>query len=441
RKAACLNTRPASDGLVGGVCYTLAHGSDGFCDGADATDNPYAAVCGDNGANQSAFCMTFVTNLDTPSQTNQNLCSIDPGVVCRANPFRNSSSINCLNNSDFDNARAEDCSDGTQKDASLCNTQKIADAVCISDSNSAYANPFAAFCATENTRTVDSTLTNTQVKQTFCGNTQRTGSMDSRGNACDGLLDGLCSGANSFLTMVGAAGYNCSLDTTRKVNAARVTFCTDPLTTFSADCTSNHGDVAGARRTECLKTGTVAEALDPSNVICNGFVMTACTMNPFQKATANKNIDLCVDTSGTTYADARETECRKMGTSPLEGSDCSNIVSTRCNANPFELTTVTSENLCDETVYPRLAFCRNTDREHGDKANNCMEAIGLACTADRFAQKTGTTGGNLCDADHDADLAFCLDNSKNAPNKMMNCVGTRQTACVNNPFDALCINE
>ncbi|MCA8835198.1 MAG: hypothetical protein K8953_08950, partial [Proteobacteria bacterium] len=42
RKAACLNTRPASDGLVGGVCYTLAHGSDGFCDGADATDNPYA---------------------------------------------------------------------------------------------------------------------------------------------------------------------------------------------------------------------------------------------------------------------------------------------------------------------------------------------------------------------------------------------------------------
>ncbi|MCA8835148.1 MAG: hypothetical protein K8953_08685, partial [Proteobacteria bacterium] len=122
-------------------------------------------------------------------------------------------------------------------------------------------------------------------------------------------------------------------------------------------------------------------------------------------------------------------------------SDCSSIVSTRCNANPFELTTVTSANLCDEVVYPRLAFCRNTDREHGDKASNCMEAIGLACTADRFAQKTGTTGGNLCDADHAADLAFCLDNSKDAPNKMMNCVGTRQTACVNNPFDALCINE
>ncbi|MCA8834691.1 MAG: hypothetical protein K8953_06345, partial [Proteobacteria bacterium] len=109
--------------------------------------------------------------------------------------------------------RQEQCSDGTQSDVGLCNKVEITNVVCGSTAGT-NVNPFAMVC--ETAIAAGSLAT---VQQTFCGSTPRTASTPHSVSGCNDILDTLCSGADSVAT-VGAASYNCLLDTTTNVATA-----------------------------------------------------------------------------------------------------------------------------------------------------------------------------------------------------------------------------
>ncbi len=110
--------------------------------------NPFALLCGDPGVETQAqmdFCM------DTDNMENDVNCAMNDeaglALVCPDNPFNPSfglNNLNCLGEVAQAPVRIMQCSDGTQKDATLCNTAEIAPVVC--KGNGENANPFATFC-------------------------------------------------------------------------------------------------------------------------------------------------------------------------------------------------------------------------------------------------------------------------------------------------------
>ncbi|MGU9963369.1 MAG: hypothetical protein ACNYPD_04595 [Candidatus Halichondribacter symbioticus] len=218
--------------------------------------------------------------------------------------------------------RQMQCSDGTQSDDSLCNEGEITNVVCGS-SPGTNVNPFASVCAVAIAGSLDT------VQQTFCGGTARTATHSV--NECNGILDGLCMGANSVKTGQGAAGYDCLGDSTTNVAAERVSFCETPATTYTTGCTTLIGEVLVVRKQlalDCVATGVSGTGCGQE--VATGLTVATCSANPFLNA---------CEVSGVIEAfnpvrSARKTLCTTAATSfdPL----CNNLLS-----NPGETATLT----------------------------------------------------------------------------------------------------
>ena len=224
---------------------------------------------------------------------------------------------------------------------------------------------------------------------------------------------------------------------------ARIAYCGAQATAWQINC-NGYSESATPRAAICVANGAI---------VTNGGADVAAGSSLFNLACANMagvlteqtRICLIPSSSFTTGCmdgthgamgevnAARETECRKMGSTSL--GDCTLIVSTRCLANPFERTTESNASLCDGS-YDRLAFCRDDTKTPVGKEDNCTgDLITDACVANPF--------DTLCKGDYATDnaqqLAFCRDSTKPPEGKEDNCTGDLITdACVANPFDTLC---
>ena len=181
----------------------------------------------------------------------------------------------------------------------------------------------------------------------------------------------------------------------------------------------------------------VSKPTDTKPADCRNTIETACGENPFAQTIGGAPTNLCV---GTNYDTARETKCRETGTSDL--GDCTATVMSLCNDNPFAQTIGSPPtNLCTGTYLThdtRLAFCRDTGKSTANKANDCVDTIHTACTANPF-EKTSFTFGDLCDGSYSRE-DFCRDATKQTLNKVNDCKPTARHICNNNPdpFDVLC---
>ena len=225
---------------------------------------------------------------------------------------------------------------------------------------------------------------------------------------------------------------------------ARIAYCGAQATAWQINC-NGYSESATPRAAICVANGAI---------VTNGGADVAAGSSLFNLACANMAGVLteqtriclipsssfttgCVDGTHGAMGEvnaARETECRKMGSTSL--GDCTLIVSTRCLANPFERTTESNANLCDGS-YDRLAFCRDDTKTPEGKEDNCTgDLITDACVANPF--------DTLCKGDYATDnaqqLAFCRDSTKPPEDKATHCVGELITnACVVDPFDTLCV--
>ena len=225
---------------------------------------------------------------------------------------------------------------------------------------------------------------------------------------------------------------------------ARIAYCGAQATAWQINC-NGYSESATPRAAICVANGAI---------VTNGGADVAAGHSLFNPACANMagvlteqtRICLIPSSSFTTGCmdgthgamgevnAARETECRKMGSTSL--GDCTLIVSTRCLANPFERTTESNASLCDGS-YDRLAFCRDDTKTSDTKTTDCAgDLITDACVVDPFDTLcTGTFEVNDTDK-----LAFCRDTNRNPVGKADDCAGQLITnACVVDPFDTLCV--
>ena len=224
---------------------------------------------------------------------------------------------------------------------------------------------------------------------------------------------------------------------------ARIAYCGAQATAWQINC-NGYSESATPRAAICVANGAI---------VTNGGADVAAGSSLFNPACANMAGVLteqtriclipsssfttgCIDGTHGAMGEvnaARETECRKMGSTSL--GDCTLIVSTRCLANPFERTTESNANLCDGS-YDRLAFCRDDTKTPEGKEDNCTgDLITDACVENPF--------DTLCKGDYATDnaqqLAFCRDSTKPPEDKATHCAGSLITdACVVDPFDSLC---
>ena len=224
---------------------------------------------------------------------------------------------------------------------------------------------------------------------------------------------------------------------------ARIAYCGAQATAWQINC-NGYSESATPRAAICVANGAI---------VTNGGADVAAGSSLFNPACANMAGVLaeqtriclipsssfttgCIDGTHGAMGEvnaARETECRKMGSTSL--GDCTLIVSTRCRANPFERTTESNASLCDGS-YDRLAFCRDDTKTSDTKTTDCAgDLITDACVVDPF--DTLCTGIFLV---NDTDkLAFCRDTNRNPVGKADDCAGSLITdACVVDPFDTLC---
>ncbi len=258
--------------------------------GADCDANTYYT-------NRLAFCAPGAV---LPAGAPQDACATLAEITCKnggtgitADPFHE----NCFVGDTYANDRATACRDNTQGTGN-CNTSEIEPVVCAASGDN--ANPFATFCGDEVGTSTSGTIE--VVKQNFCGGTPRTTSgVHSVHSSCDGLLDALCSDAAS-VTTVGAASYNCLLDTTTNVVAARVGFCETPDKTYTTGCTTAIGNVLDVRRQlalSCSGAGSGGNGCGQLITATGTITVATCSANPFL-TTDGCNTDTGFDTERTT---------------------------------------------------------------------------------------------------------------------------------------------
>ncbi|MCA8834403.1 MAG: hypothetical protein K8953_04885, partial [Proteobacteria bacterium] len=340
---------PADAAASGDDCYELARGADGmtgFCDGADAGDNPYATVCGDNTLAQQSFC----TSYSGASTANMNLCSSSLATVCPGTPFRRDATIDCLSEGAYANQRADQCSKGTQVVGADCNTTTISDAVCITTGT--YANPFADFCAEGmDARSDTTTMTIAEVRQAVYTACLANSAPDVCANTASDrteLATMTCIATNPTALFAAECDY-------MEFKAVEVDYCEMDSNAWFVTCNSeNVADINSrineARATICVENrailtdgGTdVADRMSLFNGACNGLALK----------------------SGLTVADARIALAEMCRTDdmvagcdqPADGLNGQTVA--ECSANPYD-TTDTTVNCATNPAFNAERTARN----------------------------------------------------------------------------------
>ena len=133
---------------------------------------------------------------------------------------------------------------------------------------------------------------------------------------------------------------------------------------FDSLCTAGYAD---ERKTACkIYQGPLL-----SN--CMDTITLICREDPFTQTTGTTQGDLCVDTTGTTHADARESACRESLTAPnTRGASISNCVPVLRDVcgelDNADTTAIFGDELCtaSATYTPaRIKFCSADNPEQG----------------------------------------------------------------------------
>ncbi|MGU9963793.1 MAG: hypothetical protein ACNYPD_06775, partial [Candidatus Halichondribacter symbioticus] len=269
-----------------------------------------------------------------------------------------------------------------------------------------------------------------------------------------------------------AGGDDCADNTPEAV----VSCLTDPFSTACTTAQATENPFEGTeitiakeqekRQEACLRSDTTA--------LCGTAVSRLCSANPFTQTTGDTPTNLCVDISGTAYADARDTFCRDeavendancatrkdaicetngsnvfaplCGTAITTGQQtacetlsqtdqprCTGIVTAFCDTptTPADI----YDDLCN-TGYDsqRLSYCQDADTNISEATNNCAGDLAGICTTNGgsapFSGICGTNGANQ--------RIFCRANLSNGL-----CTNTILTFCTNpatasDIYDDLC---
>nr|MCA8834143.1 hypothetical protein [Pseudomonadota bacterium] len=275
------------------------------------------------------------------------------------------------------------------------------------------------------------------VKQNFCGGTPRTTSgVHSVHSSCDGLLDALCSDAAS-VTTVGAASYNCLLDTTTNVVAARVGFCETPDKTYTTGCTTAIGNVLDVRRQlalSCSGAGSGGNGCGQLITATGTITVATCSANPFL-TTDGCNTDTGFDTERTT----RRALCTTAGATfaPFD-SKCNPATAT--DATYLSDVATARDSYCADTAGFDHVECRTTGRT----ATICTDTDATTLATKPFATLCGGNDGSTAT---DAQEAACRLSSDADGNNCANTIAvfcgspTSPSSTTANLFDtALCDN-
>ena len=369
--------------------------------GADCDANTYYT-------NRLAFCAPGAV---LPAGAPQDACATLAEITCKnggtgitADPFHE----NCFVGDTYANDRATACRDNTQGTGD-CNTTEIETAVCADSGD--HANPFATFCGDELGTSRSGTIE--VVKQNFCGGTPRTAAHSV--NECNGLLDALCSDAAS-VTTVGAANYNCLMDTTTNVVAARVGFCETPATTYTTGCTTAIGNVLAVRRQlalSCSGAGSGGNGCGQLITATGTITVATCSANPFL-TTDGCNTDTGFDTERTT----RRALCTTAGATfapfdskcnPATATDATYLSNVETARDSYCADTAGFEHLECGTTGRTTTICTDTDSSTlatkpfatlcgGNDGSTTTDAQAAACRVSSSAD--GGTCGNTI-------MAFC----------------------------------
>ena len=225
-----------------------------------------------------------------------------------------------------------------------------------------------------------------------------------------------------------AGGDDCADNTPEAV----VSCLTDP---FSAACTTAHAtenpfegtEITIAKEQEkrqetCLRSDTTA--------VCETAVSSLCSADPFTQTTGDTPTDLCVDISGTAYADARAEACLASpdGT-PVDSSCATNtLAENTCETAPFGRTGC--DNL-DEIDGYRTTFCTVTD-VFNPSCGDTDEYGATNAARDGFCSDTAAEGNSDCASRL---TGICTTSGGTSPFSRLcgtNNAVNQQTFCVNN---------
>ncbi len=382
---------------------------DAICDGAQPDDNPFSTLCGDPAVvteMKKDFCA-----LAGPAANNP-LCSSDAATVCPDNPFNASFGIRRLvcSGANYAVYRIKQCSDGTQNDATLCNTTEIAPPVCAG--TGANANPFAVFCA--------ESLVNAGLADTDALDAEKLKFADAcagantEGYSCKLAQATFCSAAGTYARPFATTCNDAALSET--IGGIRATFCGtgDTGTTNNANCINAIGAV-------CVNNPFGSACVSPSVVELRNLRAVYC--NSFDTAVSALADDLCtsdtanavckdgygdVDASpfdlicglNATYDPERTTACVEDMTGNLEVSRCPGLIMNFCNDSTASDGTNPFNSKCSSGDYDvaRQAACKaNLDVVGG---NGCTTETQAVCgTATSPTITADNVNNNLCSRD------------------------------------------
>ena len=286
------------------------------CSGQLITDacvaDPFDTLCVGtflvNDTDRLAFCRDTSKN---PSGKVTNCAGSLITDACIANPFDTLCVGTFLVN---DTDKLAFCRDTTK-------TTTTKDSDCTGTITTACtANPFAKTTGTVASLCTGSDTPTDDDRLAFCRDTTKT--TTTKDSDCTGTITTACT-ANPFAKTTGTVASLCTGSDT-PTDDDRLAFCRDTT-----------------------KTTTTKDS------DCTGTITTACTANPFAKTTGTTEGNLCDDT----YDTARETECRRSTRTIITG-DCTATVMSLCNNNPFAQTTGTIGDLCIDTSGTAYADAR-----------------------------------------------------------------------------------
>ncbi|MGU9963310.1 MAG: hypothetical protein ACNYPD_04300, partial [Candidatus Halichondribacter symbioticus] len=215
-----------------------------------------------------------------------------------------------------------------------------------------------------------------------------------------------------------AGGGDCADNTPEAV----VSCLTDPFSTACTTAQATENPFEGTeitiakeqekRQEACLRSDTTA--------LCGTAVSRLCSANPFTQTTGDTPTNLCVDISGTAYADARDTFCRDEAVendancatrkdaicetngsnvfAPLCGVAITDGQQTACETlsqTDQPRCTAVVQDFCDtpdspSDIYdllcrvgyatPRLDYCKAEGTNFSEAAGNCSSDLAAICT-------------------------------------------------------------
>ncbi len=191
--------------------------------------------------------------------------------------------VNCPTAGDV---RAMLCSNGMQGSGD-CNTETIANAVCVSSGTQ--ANPFADFCATENTRTAESGMTNAVIQQAVLDTCGLDNTNDAMAVCANSLMERTTLGTTCVATnAVALFTPECNYTQFAQV---KVNFCEDSTGTnpFNEGC--NAADYDDERTVACLADRMDTASTDRCPGLITGFCADTTSdlgENPFHARCINE---------------------------------------------------------------------------------------------------------------------------------------------------------